>query len=77
MIEVDSEDILLEICFKITRPVHGTPKVEQLTRMYLVNLHISAVIENSETRNLHQHFDPCERAVPAFITIRGASIFYT
>ncbi|XP_040075891.1 uncharacterized protein LOC115309776 [Ixodes scapularis] len=59
----------------VSRPAPGAPKVEQLTRMYPKHLPTSAVIGNSQTRNLHQHFDPYDRAAPAFITIHGASAF--
>ncbi|KAM7290066.1 uncharacterized protein ISCGN_026739 [Ixodes scapularis] len=59
----------------VSRPAPGAPKVEQLTRMYPKHLPTSAVIGNSQTRYLHQHFDPYDRAAPAFITIRGASTF--
>ena len=59
----------------VSRPAPGAPKVEQLTRMYPKHLPTSAVMGNSQTRYLHQHFDPYDRAAPAFITIRGASTF--
>lgn len=59
----------------VSRPAPGAPSVEQLSRMFPKHLPTSAIIGDSQTRYLHQHFDPYDRAAPAFITIRGASTF--
>lgn len=59
----------------LSRPAPGAPTVEQLTRRYPKHLPAAAVIGNSQTRYLFQHFDAYARSSPAFITIRGATTF--
>lgn len=59
----------------VSRPAPGAPSEQQLTRRFPKHPPTSAVIGNSQTRYLHQHFNPYDTAAPAFITIRGATTF--
>ncbi|KAH7983257.1 hypothetical protein HPB52_010521 [Rhipicephalus sanguineus] len=58
-----------------SRPATGAPPVEQLSRKFPKHPPTTAIIGNSQTRYLHRHFNPHDRATPAIITIRGASTF--
>lgn len=58
-----------------SRPARGAPPVEQLSRKFPRHPPTTAIIGNSQTRYLHRHFNPHDRATPAIITIRGASTF--
>ncbi|KAH7948242.1 hypothetical protein HPB52_019782 [Rhipicephalus sanguineus] len=58
-----------------SRPATGAPAVEQLSREFPKHPPTTAIIGSSQTTYLHRHFNPYDKATPAFRTIRGVSAF--